>query len=288
MLQLQPGEKFIIVRGIEDHLDSGSYYVRAVVRNADSDAIIGTVNLSDKGDGHRFSAEWYVPQDPSGSGLYIVITTSVYTDAGYTTKSGNYGDKYDTYLIQKRLTRNDIPFGGSDISYKKVEEIVKRVVDQRKPQEIPKVNLENVQNQLSRINDFLSAFKIPEAEKFDYEKILTELATFKSEMANLFKTIPQPEKIDFEPLINKNKENLSNSIEQILSALRAFVESVKEETTKNSEIADKKIKSILELINKFTDKAPVLKLVMPTDAINSQENKDDKKKVNKNRPFLNI
>ncbi|MFA4833577.1 MAG: hypothetical protein WC619_01870 [Patescibacteria group bacterium] len=284
MLQLHPGEKFIIVRGIEDHSDSRTYYVQAVIRNADSDVILKTVNLTDKGDGHRFSAEWYVPQNP-GQGFYIIITTSVYTDSGYTTKSGNYGDKYDTYLVQERLTRMDMPMGGADISYKKIEAIIKKVVDERKMQGIPKVNLENVLNQLSRINDFLSNLKIPAAEKFNYEKIINVIETFRKEVANGFKSIPAPEKIDFSPVIKINNENLLNSVEQILSALRAFVEAVKEETAKNAEIGDKKIKPILDLVNKFTDKAPILKLMMP-----EEEEKEDnaaKIKIKKNRPFLN-
>ncbi len=53
-MQLNPHEQFTIVRQIEDHTDSSTYYVRAVVRNAKPDALLATVNLTDQGS-RRFS-----------------------------------------------------------------------------------------------------------------------------------------------------------------------------------------------------------------------------------------
>ncbi len=98
---LQPQSSFPIVRQIANHLDTGTYYVRAVVRNADGDTI-DTVDLEDKG-GQRFQRRYRVPVDSSGQGAYISIITSVYTDAGYTTKSPNYGDEENTYLVFDRV-----------------------------------------------------------------------------------------------------------------------------------------------------------------------------------------
>src|SRR5437879_1246261 len=99
MLQLEPLELYTIARGLEDHTDSTQYYVQAVIRNAKTDALIATVQLTDQGDQHRYSKAWQVPQDQTGLGFYLLIETSVYTDSGYTTKSQNYGDKYETYLV---------------------------------------------------------------------------------------------------------------------------------------------------------------------------------------------
>lgn len=101
-LVLQPQNYFTIVHQIPNHLDHSTYYVQAVIRNAFTDAIIATVNLTDKG-GQRFKYDWPVPADPSGQGFYVSIVTSVYTDSGYTTKSENYGDDENTYLVQERV-----------------------------------------------------------------------------------------------------------------------------------------------------------------------------------------
>lgn len=101
-LVLHPQNSFTVVRQIANHTDSGVYYVRAVIRNAYTDEIIATLDLTDRG-GQRFSKNWQVPADPSGQGFYVSIVTSVYTDAGYTSKSENYGDEENTYLVQDRV-----------------------------------------------------------------------------------------------------------------------------------------------------------------------------------------
>src|SRR5438552_2121522 len=130
MLQLNPLEDFTIARGLEDHTDSTTYYVRAVVRNAKTDDAIATVTLDDKGDGHRFTKKWQVPADQTGLGFYILVMTSVYTDSGYTTKSPNYGDKYETYLVQSRMNPViDVP----QIDYKGIRKMIQEELDSRKP-----------------------------------------------------------------------------------------------------------------------------------------------------------
>src|SRR5947209_2026571 len=101
-LILHPQNSFTVVRQIANHLDTDTNYVRAVIRNAYTDAIIDTLDLTDKGS-QRFSKNWQVPADPSGQGFYISIVTSVYTDSGYTTKNPNYGDEENTYLVQDRV-----------------------------------------------------------------------------------------------------------------------------------------------------------------------------------------
>jgi hypothetical protein len=61
-LQLEPQQEFVLARGLEDHTDSTTYYVRAVVRNAKTDALISTVNLTDNGN-RRFTKAWMTPAD---------------------------------------------------------------------------------------------------------------------------------------------------------------------------------------------------------------------------------
>lgn len=134
---LQPQSSFPIVRQIANHLDTDTYYVRAVVRNADGDAI-ATVDLEDKG-GQRFQRRWRVPVDASGQGSYISIITSVYTDVGYTTKSPNYGDEENTYLVFDRV-RGTGGGGGGGLDTATLRRIVSEELaklPQPEPLEIP-------------------------------------------------------------------------------------------------------------------------------------------------------
>lgn len=112
-LVLQPQANFTVVRQISNHLDTDTNYVQAVIRNASTDAIIDTIQLDNKG-GQRFTKNWQVPADTSGQGFYVSIVTSVYTDSGYTTKNGNYGDEEATYLVQERVLRLGGAGGGID------------------------------------------------------------------------------------------------------------------------------------------------------------------------------
>lgn len=124
---LQPQEYFTVVRQIGDPTDSNTYYVRAVIRNARTDALIETINLTDRGS-RRFSLPWQVPADPSGQGFYISVLTTVYTDSGYTTKSDVYSEEMETYLIDNRFRNLGGGGGGDDVSYKKIREIFEETI----------------------------------------------------------------------------------------------------------------------------------------------------------------
>jgi hypothetical protein len=123
---LNPGEKFVIARQLDDPLDTATYYVRAYIRKTSDDSLIATVDLTDKGD-QRFRGEWPVAQynDPT----YITITTKCFTNAGYTTESDVYRRNEEMYLIQQRW---NMAFGGggggADVDYKRIKEIVEKII----------------------------------------------------------------------------------------------------------------------------------------------------------------
>ncbi len=120
---LSPQEYFALVRQLQDPNDTGVYYVRAVIRNALTDAVIATLNLTDRGS-QRFSLPWQVAADPTGLGYYIAIETRVYLDAGYTQLSDAYGQENTTYLVDNRFRTLNAGGGGSDIDYKKIKKIL--------------------------------------------------------------------------------------------------------------------------------------------------------------------
>lgn len=195
MLQLHPRESFTVVRQLEDPFDTSTYYVRAVIRNAKSDALIETLDLVDKGN-RRFSKSWLVPADVSGQGFWITILTTVYTDAGYTTKSENYGEKMETFLVQERYNANLGGIGvGPDINYKKIRKIVEEVVVENKQEmpEIPKV-IEVVKEKV-----IVPEVNIPPFPSLD--PLLTEIRATKKAIDD--KVIPEPEKINLLPIIDK-------------------------------------------------------------------------------------
>lgn len=130
-MQLEPGEYFGIVRQIPDPNDTGTYYVRAEIRNARTDELIERVALTDRGSG-RFQGEWQVISQGIDGGAYISVSTHVYTDSGYTTPSDMYGVEMQTYLVATRAAH--LGGGGSGISRKDLREVLREVVPELLPE----------------------------------------------------------------------------------------------------------------------------------------------------------
>lgn len=214
-MQLSPREKFTIVRGLEDHTVATVFYVRATIRNAKTDALLDTVNLTNSGDNQRYSVEYTAPLDSTGQGTWIVITTSVYTDSGYTTKSTTYGDKYDEYLVQERFnasTSFNNAGMGADIDYKRIQKMIDEV--RPLPQKeiiIPEVDTQSILNNLVAVREMLATMMqnhdrhAMEMPKADYSSILNRIDAIK---------IPQPSET-FNDLLQPIQE-LSNKISDVL------------------------------------------------------------------------
>ena len=145
MQTLNPAETFPIVRIISNHLDTNTYYVRAVVKDATNEAVLATIDLADKG-GLYYRTNWKVVWDNTMSrGRFLTITTSIYTDSGYTTKSNSYGDEIATYLVQERWDplKHGGGFGSSSgITSSDVRKIIKEELGNiKKPKDLDTKNL---------------------------------------------------------------------------------------------------------------------------------------------------
>ena len=209
-MQLFPSQNFTIVRQLSvAPSESGTYYVRAIVRNAQSDVVVSTLNLLVK-TGYRYTGTFLLPPDPLGLGYFVSIVTSVYTDSGYTTKSEVWSDEENTYLVAE-LKNNRGAFGGatsdeirriirSELSaiekpesfdYSKIpkpkeypmrwDEIMSRLGElsnELKPKAPEKINLSPI---TSKIDDVLSAIESkPVTEPTDLQPILDKLATLET------------------------------------------------------------------------------------------------------------
>lgn len=243
-MQLEPGEKFIITRQLEDPADTGTYYIRAYIRKAADDSLIATVSLTDKGS-QRFRGEWYVPQ--YNESVYITITTQVFTDSGYTTESMLYGRVEEFYLIQQRWSH---VFGGggggASINYQKIKDIVK--------EEILKIQFPESKNITNN--------------KTIKEEVVIDLDSVKKDILNVLsavKSIKNPEKVDLMPLI----EGIQDAVRAIndkeipvTDLSKVYLEF--ERINKIVNTLQKKIEEATKEISekaKIMDAAPFLKIV---------------------------
>src|ERR1043165_263120 len=111
--QISPGESFDIFYFIRNHTDSTTYYVQAKVYDVRTGELLATENLAQSPTNSRlFIKTIHAPPDPSGYGRNIVAIATVYTDSGYATKSQNYEEQEQYYLIKSAQTM----FGGGGIA----------------------------------------------------------------------------------------------------------------------------------------------------------------------------
>jgi hypothetical protein len=199
-MQLHPREQFTLTRQLNDPAIVTTFYVRAVIRNAKTDTVIDTVNLTDK-TGQRFTKQWLVPADPSGQGFWISIVTSVYTDSGYTTKSTDYGDEACSYLVQERYVFNPNYPVGPDIDYKKIKKMIDEAI---KKIEIPEQQVQVVTKEV------VKEVKVPEVrvvetqQKPDFTEVLREIRAVGKKVDDKEVTeVPEMKETDLSPVIDR-------------------------------------------------------------------------------------
>ena len=241
---LRPQQNFTIVRQITDHTDVTTYYVQSVIRDAYTDAILATLNLTDRGS-QRFSKNWQVVADPSGQGREISIVTSVYTDSGYTTKSSDYGDEENSHFIEAKELHGR---GGGGVDSATIRRIfrteLQRIKDDEdsKPKEkdrpesikMPEMRWDEV---LTAINGLKTALKPKEIPPTNFTPIVGALQALESAIQDKEVT---PE-ADLTPILQKLDEEKENNeltraemieiLNDLISQIPKMIESIMQKTT---------------------------------------------------------
>jgi len=240
-MQLEPQSDFVIVRQLKDPQDTGTYYVRAYIRKSLDDTLLATVDLTNAGS-QRFKYTYHLPADPSGEGMYIDITTRVFTDSGYTTESDYYQKENFQYLIKKMYNPVYGGGGGGSIDYKKVREIVKEEIDRLPKIEIPPQKEVDLKPILEAI-DGIEVSPIIKTEKVELGGIIRLIEGVRMKVEGLPKP-KEPEKVDFSGIYNRidetlkqlnllwgeNKELLDDDRKKIEAIITKLVEQIKEKT----------------------------------------------------------
>jgi hypothetical protein len=228
----------------------------------------------------QFKKDWQVPADTSGNGFWIGIVTSVYSDAGHTTRASGYGDEFETYLVFDRKN----PYlgsgggGGTEIDYKKIDKMIKNHIDNIEIPIIPEqkeVDLSGVYNSLEYLKNLIYDIKIPKPEKLDLSKVLTSIEEIKTLVTEI--EIPEPEKLDLAPVITAitdNTDSIHNKIEEATVTIDQSLSGAIKELSKELSYENQMIKNINDIIDRSDD--------MFKDGLMN------KKSTNKNRPFLKI
>lgn len=234
-IQLAPREYFTVVRQLQDHTDSTTYYVRATIRDARTDELLDVLDLVDRGN-RRFSLPWLVCADSSGLGRYISVLSEVFTDDAYTTKAQGYGDEMETHLVLER--RVIIPGGpsGPSVDYKKIEKMIKACLEEYKPeatQPQKPVDLKPIVKKLIKIQEKLTSFKmptVPEIKPVELQPVISSIKSSHEAVLEAIRNIPGRDENDILPLaqaldnlnIQDLKEQITSSVEDMKKVIDSF------------------------------------------------------------------
>ena len=221
MLQINPGTRFPIVRKLGDPTDVGTNYVRAVVRNSLTGDILKTIDLSDQG-GQRFLGYYNAPAYEE---VYFDITTTVYTDSGYTTKSDVYSEENSQYLGATRWSLAlAIPNGeakGVKVDYDRIKKLLKEGIKEEIKETKP-YNDEVVVQKLSNLQSSIDGLEIPQPEKVDFSPILEKIDKINSGIIAHIDNIEKPEPVKFDSVLS--------SIEKVGAELKKYLDGLSKET----------------------------------------------------------
>src|ERR1700761_2888409 len=116
--QISPAENFDIFYFLRNHTDLTTYYVQAKIYDIRTGDVLATVNLAQSPNNTRlFTKTVAAPGDPTALGRNIVAIASVYIDSGYTTKSTDYEEQEQYFLVKTMLP---VVGSGGGVDYRTV------------------------------------------------------------------------------------------------------------------------------------------------------------------------
>lgn len=262
-MQIEPQYTFPLVYQISDPTDTGTYYVQSVIRNSLTGSLITTVNLTDGGNG-RFYGSTLSPKDPTGLGFHIDVTTTVYTDSGYSAVSEKYQKESRNYLVKKL---GQFGFGGAgggsgvDIDYQRIREIIQKEITP-----IVEAIVRETTKSTEEMKKCMDNMEMPEPpepaeppEPVDLSPVLEKIDLIRDELSKKIDTkeieLPEPpEPIDLTPIferldeisskIDKSEEITTAQKEEFKNLISEYTDSL----TKNNE---EKTKKIFEALSQF-------------------------------------
>lgn len=235
-MQIEPNTTLPLLYKITDPaLFSTTYYVRAVVRDTLTDTTLATINLTRSSDGKRYTETTPAPGDPTGLGRHIDITVSVYSDSGYSSYAEGLPEHLDKYVVKAAQTSFGGSGSGEEIDYKKIEKIVDNVVEERLAS-IPPQNIKPILSAINETRNAVEAIEIPKVKipppQFDpilrhMEKVSTES---EQRIAGRIDGIhiPEPEKIEWAPVLDKLEDILGKTERHLLSFKTNIKDNIKE------------------------------------------------------------
>lgn len=300
---LQPHTYLPISRVLGAPSDPGPYYVQAVIRKSFNNSIIATVNMLVQGN-QIYSTNWLIPNDSSGNGTFITITTTVYTDAGYSVISQNYEIEQDTFLIYDRggyvqslATQISALIQSEGVDYKKIKKIIDAGIDkavktymtedEKQDKEELKPVIDIVGRISSSLDDFRKAFEAycnedeEEEKPFDYAPITAALDAAKTSLVSAVADLkhyisqieyPEHKETNLSPVIEAIKQLDSEGIVQ-------DIQEASEKISTTNEVADK----VLGIVKDIESKAKDFIYAMSTKGSKPEETAPPKPKMQLNR-----
>ena len=269
MNQLAPNTQFTYVEQLGDPTDQNQNYVQCVVRYSASSAVIATINMTNVS-GQRFTGKFQVPTDPTGLGYYLDITTTVYSDSGYSQVNTNYQTTTTTFFVLQPVTPS--AFGGNGGGYDDAN-LLKRV---------------------QILEDLIRAIKILPHKETDLSPVIEAIESLDiptTDLKPVIKAIQgiripepiEPEKVDLYPLI-EGLQNISLShkeLEEKVEMLhKEHEKKIKEMNDKNSRIVQSLLDVIPERVKETirTSKADIFKVHL-SPAYNEAPTAPKKRKI---------
>jgi hypothetical protein len=212
--QISPGEPFDLFYFLRNHTDGTTYYVRAIISDLRTGEVLQTVDLDQAATNARlFIKSVQAPPDSTGYGRNIVAIATVYTDSGYTTKSPDYEEQEQYYLIKSSQNFG----GGGGVDYRVVrdifsEELTKHRQSTKEPLTVADMPFQAVFGAIGALTREVGL--IPK-EHANTDGVTGALA----DLQHSIETIDIPEQADLSPVISALSD-LAQSIEQLRTDLR--------------------------------------------------------------------